>query len=380
MANLLKLLLTIASLIFGMMGLLLVVWVSEDRLPLKATRPLTFTEESFTISKDMSDRVFVTVSKSEIDSSAFFGIKVMAEPLPKGIQGAIYWRRSGLDKLKITALPPIMNGNSLIRLEANQGWQGSISEIGFILVGRSHEPVRIHAVTLIPRTFMTEIQTYLEGVSSPETWSQRTINFLAPVPQGDQISLTIVAAIIFSFSTLFAALLLTNKKTRPVAGSILLASFVLIWIAYDARWQTVLLHNLAQAKQIYLGNTRESKQISAPDQLIFQYAEALKASVFPRTPQRIFIVQDSTNHDFVRLRLQYHLLPHNIYNIGAKLPIKHVRSGDYVIVLGKVPEIGFDHANSTLTIGTKTKRSATVVHQWPAAPSTVFKITSDASH
>ena len=51
---------------------------------------------------------------------------------------------------------------------------------------------------------------------------------------------------------------------------------------------------------------------------------------------------------FERLRLQYHLLPHNVYNFGQYPPAGAAVAGDFILVLGAIPGLSFDEREQVL--------------------------------
>ncbi|MEQ8803846.1 MAG: hypothetical protein RLP45_17565, partial [Haliea sp.] len=66
--------------------------------------------------------------------------------------------------------------------------------------------------------------------------------------------------------------------------------------------------------------------------------------------QRLFLLHDSRGHKYQRLRLQFHLLPLNIYNYGSTLlPVGEMRPGDYVLQFGALEGLHYDPASGLLT-------------------------------
>jgi len=57
-----------------------------------------------------------------------------------------------------------------------------------------------------------------------------------------------------------------------------------------------------------------------------------------RTRQRaILLLHNSKGHNLARLKLQYYLLPHNIYNFNYLPPAEDSGRVDFVILLGNSP-------------------------------------------
>ena len=114
------------------------------------------------------------------------------------------------------------------------------------------------------------------------------------------------------------------------------------------------------------------KDLGSHDSRLRQSAIDLKRDVLPPSPQRIFIVHDSEGHNITRLRLQYHLLPHNIYNFGKKPKPRFAREGDYIILLGAVPGVTYRPSEAALRIDDGNSIPAQVVQRSSVA--SVFRV------
>jgi hypothetical protein len=59
-------------------------------------------------------------------------------------------------------------------------------------------------------------------------------------------------------------------------------------------------------------------------------------------------LHDSDGHDYERLKTQYYLLPHNIYNYG-RFPIAgSAQQGDFILVLGNISGIEYNQYKGQL--------------------------------
>ena len=67
---------------------------------------------------------------------------------------------------------------------------------------------------------------------------------------------------------------------------------------------------------LFSGKTMHERHLADEDSEFYSYAKRLKAEVLPAKPSRIFILHESLEHDYERLKTQFYLLPHNIYNYG----------------------------------------------------------------
>ena len=71
----------------------------------------------------------------------------------------------------------------------------------------------------------------------------------------------------------------------------------------------------------------------------------LNFNVLPEPGPAIHLLFDQPDlevHNYQRIRLQYHLLPHNIYNYGSVPKKRFVGKGDYILVLGANPDLRFE--------------------------------------
>ena len=106
---------------------------------------------------------------------------------------------------------------------------------------------------------------------------------------------------------------------------------------------------LKETKYFFQGKSMDEKHRSEKDAELYKYAYYLKNSVFQNEKCRIFIIHDSGPNNFVRLRFQFHLLPHNTEN-SYKLPaISHLRKGDCLVMLGDIDSLSFDRQHGVLS-------------------------------
>ncbi|MEN8129597.1 MAG: hypothetical protein ABFS45_05255 [Pseudomonadota bacterium] len=386
-----RVLLALLALLFALAGLLLSARALYTEIPIVAGPPSMLDPEGFEVLEGTvpdgeslvvsirpgGERIIVRASATPIDASVIKAADIAMEALPEGMQGAIYWRRAEARRPNLAPLPAPVNGQAHLALAHLPGWSGSVSEIGLLLRGQEGQALTLHGISLVPHSLTSKLRADVAALLRPETWSQRSINFLVPPRTTGGIPLTSVAAAALGFVVLFAALLLLFGKTRPAAPTVVVFAFILVWLALDARWQSVLQHNLADAAETYTGKNWSAKQAAGRDGPLYRYAEELKHSVFPDVPQRIFIIHNSEGHKYARLRLQYHLLPHNVYNFGKELPTRFSRAGDYVVFLGKVPGVSFDDEALRLNIKGQPSIPAERIHR--SRMGTVFRITREAS-
>ena len=92
----------------------------------------------------------------------------------------------------------------------------------------------------------------------------------------------------------------------------------------------------------------DERHLADEDSEIYSYAKRLKTEVLPAKPSRIFILHESLEHDYDRLKTQFYLLPHNIYNYGRFPEKQAVANGDYILVMGTIPGLTYNEATGKL--------------------------------
>ena len=85
------------------------------------------------------------------------------------------------------------------------------------------------------------------------------------------------------------------------------------------------------------------------DKHIYEYSQRLEKESLPTSNSRIFVLHNSQGLNYDRLKTQYYLLPHNIYNYGSLPPSRGVRPGDYILALGDLPDLRFLPDKNLLT-------------------------------
>jgi hypothetical protein len=119
------------------------------------------------------------------------------------------------------------------------------------------------------------------------------------------------------------------------------------WLMLYARWQLNFWTQLNDTRQLYSGKTQEEKHLTAEDAVIYRYAQHLKKDVLPQSPVRVIILRKAYR-DYLRLKLQYYLLPHNSYNYDQFPQTAYLRDGDYILVLGQIPSLRYNPAHKRL--------------------------------
>lgn len=123
------------------------------------------------------------------------------------------------------------------------------------------------------------------------------------------------------------------------------------WLALDMLWQRELNLQFDETRYLFDGKTMDERHLVDQDSEIYRYAKRLKEEVLPAAPSRVFILHDSAGHNYERLKTQYYLLPHNIYNYGQYPLVNAIRPSDFILMLGDIPGLSYQHALGQLAWG-----------------------------
>jgi hypothetical protein len=232
-------------------------------------------------------------------------------------------------------------------LGSNAQWSGRITELGLDIYGDLREqPLIISRLTLLPASGRHLLSAIWSEWTSFHGWTQKSVNFLRGFPKNGILSPTLAMA---AWSAL--ALLILVASTALTRFNILpgYACVVIIpWMALDMVWQTNLSTQLKETQYLFAGKSQHEKHLANGNPELYQYASYLKSEVLPEPGTRIFLLHDSEQMTFTRLKAQYYLLPHNIFNYDRFPRKKATRVGDYILVLGAVEGLEFSPERKTL--------------------------------
>ncbi len=268
--------------------------------------------------------------------------------LQPGLQAKFFWRTAETGgEMFAASLPGNGDRAATANLAAQPGWRGTITDIALYITGdlRGQDLV-IPGISLDPYTWQGMLAAVFCEWTGFRGWTPASINLLAGTPDAplaETLSPTVAAA---AWAGLALAFLLGYSVLRCRNYPISCGAVILIpWIAVDQLWQLELGSQLQETRHVFGGKTTHQKHLADLDGKIYSYAKRLKDQVLPPSPARVFILHDSWDHNLFRLKTQYYLLPHNIYNFGLTPPDGSVHAGDFILVLGSVPDLRFD-ANS----------------------------------
>tara|TARA_R110001592_G_C13192961_1_gene753473 strand:+ start:24032 stop:25288 length:1257 start_codon:yes stop_codon:yes gene_type:complete len=314
-------------------------------------------DESFTVTDLAQDGRAIITRNLSLNAQDYPFLQVALAGAHPGESVYFIWK---------TANNPLALSNALLNwngdkpttyhLAKNPEWQGRITEIGFDIYGDMRgQPVVISGLSFLPANWRHTLSAIWSEWTAYRGWTQRSINFLLGTPKNPILSPTLAMA---SWSGLALLLLLASYLvTRRNSTVACLAAIAIPWISLDLLWQANISTQLEDTKTLFAGRTQHEKHLAGTDRELYSYAHYLKSEILPAAgAKRIFLLHDLDDETYPRLKAQYFLLPHNIYNYGRLPNKKKARQGDYILVLGKIAGLDYDPQKRRLTWGGKSLR------------------------
>lgn len=243
---------------------------------------------------------------------------------------SIFWRSSAAPDLINTYPLKTSNHNvGWIQLAGKDGWTDRILEFGFIVRGGKPEtPIRFPVTTLHDNSLVNALSLTWNDwirITSP---TQSSINAISRGPHTPYVSITFLGAM-WAFASIIICFLAYRR--RPSLNNLCI-QLVIPWLCMDLLWSREFVHQTHESMQKFRANPHAPQYLEDPDAALAQYAVDVKKTMVDQGGKRIFIVHPSLGHNFERLRLQFHLLPLNIYNFGRFPPTNHLKEGDFLLI------------------------------------------------
>lgn len=305
----------------------------------------------------------ILASRVERISAADYPFLRLELSSQNGVEDILFFYRRSDELNRVQQLLlPLFPGQLTWFLGDEDGWKGTISEIGLIVYGDDSTRLAVESLRLLPNSSLISIDAELSRWLAVWRWDQRTINFLpwyggriAPVP-------TVVAWLLLAFlllSVLKGNSPGKNKLLYSVAPGprwrIAVTLALLGWLMLDVRWFLEQYRQWSDLDSQIVDYPQGA--VLAVDAELYQEVERLKRDVLPNRPVRIQIVREGPANNYWSLKAQYYLLPHSVYNYGGPPAWKWLQAGDWVMVMGKVAGLRHDKS-SHLRLGS---------HQLPAS-------------
>ncbi|TVQ35794.1 MAG: hypothetical protein EA370_08985 [Wenzhouxiangella sp.] len=222
------------------------------------------------------------------------------------------------------------------RLDLEPDWDGQIAQVAIGVYGlHSVEPIRLRSLDFQPPTREILARFLWQDWRLFQPWRQGSANHYSGTPA--ETPLRPVTVMIIWLVTALVLLMIFIHWRRLAAAVWMPSALVVVlvpWLVLDGLWQARLSDQVASTRARFGGLDQAGKRGMEDDALLQAQAREVLDHLEPLRGQRLFILRESMRHEFNRLRLQYHLLPLNVYNFGHQLPEPgHARAGDYVLLL-----------------------------------------------
>lgn len=275
--------------------------------------------------------------RNPIEAEAFALVEHTLVTDVPGIELSLAWRRAQ-DPANVHSvrLNTPAAGSGTTFLASHPEWRGNLVELALHVTShRPEHPVTVTHLALLPGSATNILASLSSEWRHFDTWHHRSINNMRWGANDLLVSAPVAAATWAGLTVLL--LIAWNGLSRTTGAATIVAAVLVPWIAIDAIWQLKLWHQVSLTADRFAGKTAHEKQLADSDALIYRYAERLKSQVLPDSPARILLLHNSKGHNLARLKLQYYLLPHNIYNFNFLPPVDNRSSVDFVILLGNTP-------------------------------------------
>lgn len=233
-----------------------------------------------------------------------------------------------------------------VRVDADDGWSGTIVGFGLATRGAFAGPLAVHGARVRAASVANAWSDIVEPWTRLVGFSGNTITFPFDEERFDRVPVLVATACAVALACLLAVLR-ARKRGAAFPSARIAAVFVLAWLVLDVRWQATLLRELVHSAAAFAGKTDEEKHRAAADAELYALVMDL-ARVLPAAPARILFLSDNPP---LRARASYFLLPRNVYHdmdAGAKAPPPDtLRSGDHVVMF-LYRGLAFDPARGAL--------------------------------
>lgn len=302
---------------------------------------------------DASGRGAILLSGGKLDANKFDRLYLQASGYAPGIRLGLVWGdpsrpRGG----QVVWLPQPEEGRVELVLSEQPSWRGSIAGLMLLVQGRLTDPLVIQRITLSPPTpgVLALLRQMGDEWTAFTGWNHRSINFLPAGKRHGLISPVLAAALWVAASALCYVL-----ARWLGSGPWRLAPFIVIamsgWLALDARWQWEFLRQLEVTRNQFAGKSGSEKRLAAvEDRPLYQLAEEIKRVMGGGTGRLLLLPpSDDDRYRYLRIRLNYLLLPLNVSTGWSVPPAEGLHTGDYLFVWSNHPSVRWDGERGELS-------------------------------
>ena len=259
---------------------------------------------------------------------------------------SFFWRSAETGKLyNITLEEELLDH---LDMKDIPGWQGDISEYGFIFNESTARSWKLKYFAFTNDTLFQSILHTLSSWLEFEVWSQHSVNFIYGGAARKPVSLTLLVACTVLTTLLVYSLLLRLGKQPPDSSTI--ATLLLSgWLLLDGRWLFDLYRQVRLTHDSFAGKSLAEQYETGLDGRYYRFFEHLRKDVLPVRPQFIYVLDNTT--DYYRAKTPWFLAPHNVFNLDSYPRAEYARKGGYVLILHPVTGLTYDPSSSALRWG-----------------------------
>ena len=291
----------------------------------------------------------VAVWRGRLQARDFDTLRFNVEYLGPSITLKFTWKSADKpDEVQATPLLRNEHGLAAISLHGIAGWVGTIEEIGVYAVADTPEDTAlVRTLSLVSAGWRGRLESNLASWTAFRGWSNQSINFLLPTPREQDNSPLPPLAAWMGLALLLATLYgVARRGHQPLTYALIL---FIPWLLLDLLWQDQLRSQLRETRELFAGKSMHEKHLADVDAYIYKYVTRIRKDFLPDEPATIILTHKVKGHNYERLKAQYYLLPHNVFNYGKGPAQAFYRKGDFVLVLSDSADPAYDADSGTLS-------------------------------
>ena len=226
-------------------------------------------------------------------------------------------------------------------------WRGDIVEVGLDVYGdRRQSRATIESLALEPSSGLLMLRSIWADWTALRTWTQKSAHHLrGHLPRATMAPTVAVAIWAGAALLLLTGLRLLTPRVAPI-GFVLTG--LIAWVSLDLLWHHNLSRQLDETRTLFSRKTQHEKHLADREHVLYSYAQHLKKDVLPEPGVKIHLVHDSDLRGYRRLKMQYYLLPHNVFNFDRVPRAGALQPGDLILVLDTVPGLSYSAESGRL--------------------------------
>ena len=294
-------------------------------------------------------QAIITLPVPRVTSSHYPFLHLAIAGAPENLTLLILWRTTETGE-EVLEHRFRLNSRETLWLVPHEfiGWQGNITSLGLVILGRPGQDVIVKDISLLPTTLATRLKVIASDWTSFSPWSHSSINHYQGLRPGSSYFHPV--PFIMAFCTLsllaYGLLLLLLRQNSRFDWRVVGVIFLSCWISLDLIWQGKLLRQLGETYQTFSGRDTPGKLAAGLDAELVELMVDVKGRL-ESPDSRIFV---SSTDDYLGMRGAYYLYPFNVFwqRRGPELPAgEYLHSGDYIVLVAPT-QISFDAVTNTL--------------------------------